>query len=71
MIVISENDQASMVINDTSVIMKENGHEEDENKNILTNYINELKSYEKAEVKCMSMLEKNINQYDDKFIKEI
>ena len=29
-----------MVINDTSVIMKGNNNEEDENKNILTNYIN-------------------------------
>ena len=60
-----------MIINDTSVIMRESNNEEDENKNILTNYINELKNYEKAEVKCIEMLIANINKYDDKFVKEV
>ena len=50
----------SVVINDNSMIV----NEEEDNSNVLKNYINEMKSIDNAHLKCVEMLEKTINGYD-------
>jgi hypothetical protein len=58
----SEQEQSSMIIkNNDSLIIHEKGQQSG---NILTSYINEMKSKEAASSKCIEMMVKNIEGYD-------
>ena len=57
-----------IVKNDNSMVINQ---EDETDKNVLKNYINELKSIDNAHLKCVEMLQKTINGYDDKCRREI